>query len=76
MMILILQIIGFACAGHILTDFISSFDLPELPSKPFKCDMCLTTWLSLIPFMLMYGASGILYAAISGVLANYIYKYR
>ena len=76
MFTLIIQLLGFACVGHLLTDFVSSFDLPLLPDKPFRCDMCMSTWLSLIPFMLMYGASGILYAAISGVLSNYIYKYK
>ena len=30
-MIDIIQILGFACLGHLITDFISSFDLPELP---------------------------------------------
>ena len=75
-MIDIIQILGFACLGHLITDFISSFDLPELPEKPFKCDMCLTFWLSIVPLMFLHGFTGILYAAISSILANYIYKYK
>ena len=74
--ILITQVIGFACLGHLLTDFITSFDLPELPDKPWKCDMCVAFWLSLIPMMVMYGWPGLLYSAISSVVANYIYKYK
>tara|TARA_R110000822_G_scaffold65772_1_gene160911 strand:+ start:2830 stop:3057 length:228 start_codon:yes stop_codon:yes gene_type:complete len=75
-MIDIIQILGFACLGHLITDFISSFDLPELPEKPFKCDMCLTFWLSIGPLMFLHGFTGILYASISAVVANYIYKYK
>ena len=67
---------GFACIGHLLTDFITSFDLPELPDKPFRCDMCMTFWISIMPLMAIHGFTGILYAAISSVLANYIYKYK
>ena len=72
--ILITQVIGFACIGHLLTDFITSFDLPELPDKPFRCDMCMTFWITIIPMMVMYGWQGFLYAGISSVVANYIYK--
>ena len=72
---LILQIIGFACLGHLVTDFIAHFDLPELPSKPFKCDMCMTYWISIIPLMVQFGFKGILYAAISSIIANIIFKY-
>ena len=71
----IIEILGFACLGHLLADFISSFDLPELPDKPFKCDMCLTYWISIFPLMYMHGLTGLLYSAISEVAANYIYKY-
>jgi hypothetical protein len=71
---MILQIIGFSCLAHLVVDFISHFDLPELPQKPFKCDMCIAFWLSIIPMVVQYGLVGILYSAISGVLANYIYN--
>ena len=32
----IIEILGFAAIGHLATDFISSFNLPELPDKPFR----------------------------------------
>ena len=72
---IIIQIIGFACLGHLVTDFITHFDLPELPEKPFKCDMCMAYWISIIPLMVQFGFIGILYAAMSAVVANLIYKY-
>jgi len=72
---LILQIIGFACLGHLVTDFITHFHLPELPEKPFKCDMCMTYWISIIPLMVQFGARGCLYAAMASILANIIFKY-
>lgn len=71
----IIEILGFAAIGHLTTDFISSFNLPELPDKPFRCDMCMAYWISIIPMMVAYGFEGILYSAISAVLANYIYKW-
>ena len=71
----LVQIIGFACLAHLAVDFISSFDLPELPDKPFRCDMCFAAWTSVIPFIAQFGWVGVLYAAMSGVLANLIYKY-
>ena len=51
---LLLQILGFACVGHLVTDFITNFDLPELPNKPFRCDMCMTYWISIIPLMAVW----------------------
>jgi hypothetical protein len=72
---LILQIIGFACLGHLVTDFITHFNLPKLPNKPFRCDMCMAYWISIIPLMVQFGARGILYAAISSILANIIFNY-
>lgn len=71
----ILQIIGMACLGHLVVDFISSFDLPEIPEKPFKCEKCFTTWIAIIPFMLQFGPVGLLYACISGIISSFIYKY-
>jgi hypothetical protein len=72
---LLTYIIGFACLAHLVVDFITSLDLPELPDKPFRCDMCMAYWISIIPMMVAYGFEGILYSAISAVLANYIYKW-
>ena len=72
---IIIQIIGFACLGHIVTDFISHWNLAKLPDKPFRCDMCMTYWISIIPLIMQFGFIGILYAAISSVTANTIFKY-
>ena len=72
---IIIQIIGFACLGHIITDFISHWNLPKLPDKPFRCDMCMTYWISIIPLIVQFGFIGILYAAISSVTSNIIFKY-
>ena len=71
---LILQIIGFAALAHLVVDMIVHFNAP-LPEKPFKCEMCMGYWLAIIPFMIQFGLVGILYAAISGVCANLMYKY-
>ena len=73
---IILQIIGFACLGHLSADLMVHLDKDDnLPAKPFKCDMCLTYWMSVIPLCIQFGPVGILYAAIAGVTANIIYKY-
>lgn len=69
---MILFILGMACVGHILTDFLEQFD--RLPNKPFKCNLCLTTWLSLVPAIYIYGWEGPLIAAIAGVVSETIYK--
>lgn len=71
----IIEILGFAAIGHLTTDFISSFELPRLPDKPFRCDMCMTFWIALIPMIVLHGFHGILMAGISSILANYIYKW-
>ena len=73
---IVLELLGYAALGHILVDFISHLDLPELPNKPFKCDMCFTTWYSLLPLTITYGIKGILYAAIAGVLADLIFRIK
>jgi len=69
---MILFILGMACIGHILADFLEQFD--KLSNKPWKCNLCLTTWLTLIPAMVLYGWKGILVAAIAGVVSETIYK--
>ena len=61
-----------ACIGHILADFLEQFD--KLSNKPWKCNLCLTTWLTLLPAMVLYGWKGILVAAIAGVVSETIYK--
>ena len=69
------QVIGFACLANLITDFISHFDWPTLPDKPWRCDMCMGYWISVIPFVVQFGLSGFLLAAITGITANLIYKY-
>ena len=71
----LIQIIGFASIANLLTDFFVSIDKEDkVPTKPFKCERCLTYWISIIPFMVMYGFTGILYAAISSMVAAFIFK--
>lgn len=69
---LILTILGFACIGHLAADFLSQFE--KLWDKPFKCNMCLTYWTSLIPLIFMYEGYGILYAAVASITSEIIYK--
>jgi len=69
---LIINIIGAACFGHLAADFLTRFEW--LPSKPFKCNMCLTFWLSIIPFMFLYDVWGILVASIAAITSELIYK--
>ena len=69
---MILMIIGMACIGHLIADFLEPF--PELPKKPFKCNLCLSTWLCMLPAMVVYGWEGIFVAAISGVVSETIYR--
>lgn len=72
----ILQIIGFACLGYLTVDLVATLDKEDdLPNKPFKCEMCLTYWISVIPMCIQFGLIGIVYAAISAVTANILYKY-
>lgn len=69
---ILLKIIGMAAFGHMAADFLSQFD--RLPSKPFKCNMCLTFWLSIGPLMLLDGASGFLMASTAAIVSELIYK--
>ena len=69
---MILLIIGIASLGHLIADFLEP--LPEIPNKPFKCNMCLSTWLCLLPAMVLYGWEGPLVAAITGITSELIYK--
>lgn len=72
---ILLELLGLACLTHLIVDFIQTLDLP-LPNKPFKCDMCLGYWISMIPLILAYGIHGFAYAAIVGVLADIIYRIK
>lgn len=72
-MIEIINILGAACLGHLGADFLSQFDI--LPNKPFKCNMCLTFWLSIMPFIYIYGWTGLMMAALASITSELIYKY-
>ena len=69
---LILMIIGAACIGHIGADFLNHFK--KIPDRPFKCNMCMTVWLNLIPFIFIYEGYGFFYVAIASILSELIYK--
>jgi len=70
---LLINILGAACLGHLGADFLAQFD--RLPSKPFKCNMCLTFWLSILPFIYIYGYTGLMMAALASIISELIYKH-
>ena len=69
---MILHILGFAALANLGADFFSQFD--RLPNKPFKCNMCLGFWLSIVPFIGLYGGEAPLVSAITGVLSETLYR--
>jgi len=70
---MILNILGAAALGHLGAEFLSQFE--RLPQKPFKCNMCLTFWLSILPFVYIYGYDGLLASALASIVSELIYKY-
>lgn len=72
---MILDIIGWVCITHLIVDFISTLNL-NIPNKPFKCDMCMGTWLSLIPLCISYGFRGVFLSAIVGILADILFRLK
>jgi hypothetical protein len=71
-MSLLIQILGFACLGNLAADLNEQFE--KLPMKPFKCSMCMGYWLSFIPFIWQFDLMGILYAAMTGIAAEILYR--
>lgn len=70
---LLIFIIGMACLGHLVADVMNQIKF--LPDKPFKCNMCMTFWISIIPSNWIFGDSqGILISAIAAILSEWIYK--
>jgi len=69
---IIINILGAAALGHLGADFLTRYTW--LPDKPFKCNMCLTFWLSIIPAIFLYDIWGILVSAIAAVTSELIYK--
>jgi hypothetical protein len=68
---MIISIIGLACLANLAVDVGQHFNLPE---KPFRCDMCMGFWISVLPLTLLYGFKGFCSAGIVAVLANIIFK--
>ena len=69
---LILMILGAAGLGHMGADLFSRFDW--MPDKPMKCNMCLTFWLNVGPFIFLSGYEGILYAALASIISELYLK--
>lgn len=70
---LILSILGAAGLGHLAADFCSGFTW--MPDKPMKCNMCMTFWLNIGPFIFLYEGQGILYAALASIVSELYFKY-
>jgi hypothetical protein len=70
---LILSILGAAALGHLGADFLERFTW--LPDKPFKCNMCFTFWLNVIPFIFLFSWPGIFYVAVASIISELIFKY-
>jgi hypothetical protein len=69
---MILQILGFAALAHLAAEFMYPYH--QIPDKPFKCNLCLGFWISIIPYFFQWGISAVLLAAITGVASETIYK--
>ena len=70
---LITNILGMACMATLIVDLIANIDTKEiLPQKPLKCALCMGFWLSIGINLIVYGFEGILYSAITGVVAELI----
>lgn len=70
---LIISILGAAGLGHLGADFLERFTW--LPDKPFKCNLCLTFWINVIPFIFLYGYEGIFYVGLASIISELYYKY-
>ena len=68
---MILHILGFACLAHLFADVAQYF---EWQMKPFQCNMCMGFWLSIIPFIPIYGLEAPLISAITGITSEIIYR--
>lgn len=71
--LIIINILGMAGLGHLVADFLNQIE--KLPQKPFKCNMCMTFWLSVLPFIFLYGWTGILYSALASIVSEIYFKY-
>ena len=74
---MILELLGWASLAHLFVDLISTLDeADKIPNKPFKCDMCTGFWISVLPLIYSYDLSGVLYAALVGILADLIFRIK
>ena len=69
---IILSILGAAGLGHMAADFLTQFD--RLPDKPCKCNMCMTFWISVLPFIFLSGGVGVFYAALASIISELYLK--
>ena len=72
---LLISILGIACLGAMLQDFpiyIWITEKLQLPDKPFRCTMCATFWYSVGILVALHGWSGITYAALAAITAEFI----
>ena len=70
---LIISILGAAGLGHLAADFFEQFEW--MPDKPMKCNQCITFWLSVAPFIFLYGYEGVLYAALASIVSELYLRY-
>ena len=68
---IITQIVGFACLAFLMADMAQYL---ELPQKPFQCNLCVGFWISLFPLLIQFGTIGILYAAMTGITSEALYR--
>ena len=69
---LLISILGAAGLGHMAADFFSRYEW--MPDKPMKCNMCMTFWLNVGPFIFLSGYEGILYAALASIISELYLK--
>ena len=72
-MMIIIDIIRGAALGFLGAEFLTQFD--RLPDKPFKCNLCLTFWLTIAPFILLYGYHGIFMSALASIISEWMYRH-
>lgn len=75
-LIIVIEILGLACFGHMVVDFLQSFDWDPINRKPFSCDMCMTFYISVGYLLAEYGLIGVPMAAISAILADLIFRLK
>ena len=70
---ILLQILGLAALGHLAADAVQTLS-PELPQKPFQCNMCLTFWLGIAPMIYLHGYNGLFATALASVVSELMYR--